>query len=78
MKDPLLYRIGIDKTCYSWSLLCQWISYGFIQAFIIYFSCLRVFFTPGVTINGKDQGFWVGGHVAYLCITIKTNVVLMV
>ena len=77
MEHPKLYKIGLNKLCYSQELLLLYMLYGAMQAFIIYFSCVLVLNDVAVKNGmGQDQGFWLAGHVAYGCIIIKVNVML--
>ena len=49
MTSPTLYRYGIEGLCYSQRLFFAWLAYGAIQAFIIYFTSVRVLGDLGAT-----------------------------
>ena len=49
------------------------------QAFIIYYTCVHMFCTDGAANKyGQEYGFWMAGQIAYGCIIIKVNAVLLV
>ena len=50
-----------------------------MQAFIVYYTAVRVLGTAEVTnAVGQDSGLWVAGDAAYGCIVLKANMVLFV
>jgi len=79
MKHPLLYRIGIEKQCYSQKIFLYWVLYGLLQAATIYVSCMLFMMAVGASnVLGQNYGFWMPGEVAYGCVIINVNMVLLV
>ena len=42
MRHPLLYKIGIDSSCFSESIFAQWVAYGLWHAFVVYLTTMIV------------------------------------
>jgi len=76
MKNPLLYGIGINKECFSLSLMLKWVIYALFHAYIIYYWCFY-FITGAPQSDGKDLGFWVAGHVVYGACCLLANLILI-
>lgn len=76
MRNPLLYRIGIDGTCFSTWLFVKWLLYALIHAAFIFFCCFWVIAQKSThQSDGKDIGFWVAGMVVYgVCIFVANSV----
>ena len=78
MKHPLLYRIGIDKKCFSMFLFMRWFLYGFWHAGIIYMLTFYFLTYPGQQSYdyNMDLGFWCCGHIVYTNCVAVANVVM--
>jgi len=76
MRNPLLYRIGIDGTSFSTWLFVKWLMYALIHAAFIFYSCFYVLQHKAThQSDGKDIGFWVGGMLVYgICIFVANMV----
>lgn len=76
MRNPLLYRIGIDGTCFSTWLFVKWLAYALIHAAFIFYCCFWVLAQKGThQSDGKDIGFWVAGMLVYgVCIFVANSV----
>jgi len=77
MRNPLLYRIGIEYKCFGNLLMFVWIIYGLWHSFVIFFVCfwgltnfVDKWSSPQYS-DGQDIGFWIAGHCVYgACIFI--------
>lgn len=76
MRNPLLYRIGIDGTCFSTWLFVKWLIYALVHAAFIFYCCFWVLEHRAThQSDGKDIGFWVGGMLVYgVCIFVANTV----
>ena len=76
MRNPLLYRIGIDGTCFSTWLFVKWLIYALVHAAFIFYCCFWVLQHKAThQSDGKDIGFWVGGMLVYgVCIFVANTV----
>lgn len=72
LENPELYRIGIDRTCFSRRLFVQWVIYALWHAFVIHYTVLYVLCNPEThKADGKDIGFWLSGMAIYgVCIMV--------
>ena len=79
MKNPLLYRIGIQCECFSVYLFIIWVVYGLWHAFLILFLTFYVLVhEEAVQSNGMDIGFWIAGMSVYgVCEFIANGVLFM-
>lgn len=39
MRNPELYRLGMDSTMFSLTIFCKWFAYGLWHAGVVYFTC---------------------------------------
>jgi len=46
MRDPELYRIGIECKCFGMAKFLLWDFYGLFHAFMIYICCFHILQTP--------------------------------
>lgn len=46
LENPELYRIGIDRTCFSKQLFIQWVIYALWHAIVIHYTVLFVLCNP--------------------------------
>jgi len=78
MRDPELYRIGIECKCFGMGKFLLWDFYGLFHALMIYICCFHILQTPSQSqMDGKDVGFWVYGHFVYgACVTVANIVIL--
>jgi len=76
MRNPYLYKIGINKECFSLQLMLRWIIYALFHALLIYYFCFQAI-TGAPQSDGKDSGFWLAGHVVYGACCILANVILV-
>lgn len=77
MKNPSLYKIGLDYSCFSLVLFAKYLFYGLIQSIVIFFFAFYCILTNDLQSNGKNIGFWVAGHVAYGACIIVANLVIL-
>ena len=79
MRDPHLYKIGLEYSCYGVSMFLKWVVYGLSHAFMIYIFNFHFLLLPGQNLaDGKDIGFWVGGNYVYGVCVIVANFVIMI
>lgn len=76
MRNPLLYRTGIEGNCFSTWLFVRWLLYALLHAAFIFFACFWVMAQKTThQSDGKDIGFWVGGMLTYgVCIFVANAV----
>lgn len=76
MRNPLLFRIGIEGTCFSTFLFTRWLFYALLHAFFIFCCCTYCMIQYSThQSDGKDIGFWVGGMLTYgVCIFVANGV----
>ena len=78
MKDPVLYKIGLNGKCISTKIFIYWIIYGMTQSFVIYFISIQVLCELGMTSpDGKEEGIWLCGHLAFGLSVIVANIVIL-
>lgn len=78
LRDPELYRIGIECSCFGIGKFLRWVGYGLLNAYMTYIFCFATQLELGQTlVGGKDVGFWVCGHVVYGVAVIVANVVIV-
>jgi hypothetical protein len=81
MRNPLLYKLGMEGKCFGKMEMTKWILYALWHALVIYYICFFCI-TEADSMNspkqpdGQDLGFWVGGHVVYGACCIIANAVL--
>jgi len=81
MRNPILYRLGMEHQCFSKKEMAKWIGYALWHAFVVYFINFWAL-TAGDYYNsprqsdGKDLGFWVAGHVLYGSCCFISNLTL--
>ena len=55
MKDPALYKIGLNKECVSNKLFGMWVVYGLVQSYCIYYIAFIIGGTLGFSESqGRD------------------------
>ena len=78
MKNPMLYKLGLESQSYGIQMFWKWVIYALVQALLIYFICFNAILTPGQTLqDGRDIGLHVAGHNVYTICIIISNTVLM-
>lgn len=81
MRNPMLYRLGMEQKCFSKTEMAKWIAYALWHAFVVYFinfwalTASTPYNSPKQS-DGKDLGFWVAGHVLYGCCCFISNLTL--
>lgn len=81
MRNPILYRLGMDQSCFSKKEMAKWIGYALWHAFVVYYinfwalSAGEYNNSPRQS-DGKDLGFWVAGHVLYGSCCFISNLTL--
>lgn len=72
LQNPQLYKIGIDRECFSMTLFMQWIFYALWHAFVIYYVALYCLCIPEVMQpDGTAIGFWVTGMAIFgVCVLV--------
>ena len=81
MRNPMLYRIGMDQACFGKMEMAKWILYALWHAFVVFninFWALEAADSSNSPrqSDGKDFGFWVAGHVLYGSCVFVSNLVL--
>lgn len=83
MRNPTLYKIGMNNECFGSTIMVKWITYAIIHAFWVYFTCfysLELYsfgWNSPQQDDGEDLGFWIGGHAVFgSCILIANVIVL--
>jgi len=77
MSNPELYKIGIDYSCFSFSLFTIYLIYGFIQSTVIYLLAFLMINANDMQPGGKNMGFWITGHMVYGTCILVANLVIM-
>ena len=79
MRNPNLYKQGMEDKCFNKQEMLKWISYAIFHAFIAYLLCFfvitgdgSIWASPKMT-DGKDNGFWVAGHVVFTSTVFVSN-----
>jgi magnesium-transporting ATPase (P-type) len=77
MRNPLLYRVGIEGRCFSTWLFVKWLIYSLVHAAFIFYSCFYVMVQPQAhQSTGLDIGFWSSGMTVYgVCIFVANMVI---
>ena len=72
----MLYRVGIEGTCFSTWLFVKWLAYALTHAAFIFYCAFWVLAQKGThQSDGKDIGFWVCGMLVYgICIFVANSV----
>lgn len=72
----MLYRIGIEGTCFSTWLFVKWLVYALTHAAFIFVAGFWVLAHMAThQSDGKDIGFWVAGMAVYgVCIFVANSV----
>lgn len=77
LKNPMLYRVGIEGTCFSTWLFVKWLLYALIHAGFIFMASFYVLVQVRAhQSDGKDVGFWVAGMTVYGVCIFTANMVL--
>jgi hypothetical protein len=81
MRNPMLYRLGMEHQCFSKTEMAKWIGYALWHAFVVYNINFWALTAAGPNnsprqSDGKDFGFWVAGHVLYGSCCFISNLVL--
>jgi hypothetical protein len=76
LRNPLLFRIGIEGSCFSTFLFTRWLLYALAHAFFVFCCCFYVMAQYSThQSDGKDIGFWVSGMLVYgVCIFVANGV----
>lgn len=76
MRNPLLYRAGIEGRCFSTWLFVKWLVYALVHAAFIFFAAFWVVAHMAThQSDGRDIGFWVAGMLVYgVCIFVANTV----
>lgn len=77
MRNPLLYRTGIEGRCFSTWLFVKWLLYSLLHAGFIFYACFYVMVQPMAhQSTGLDIGFWTSGMTVYgVCIFVANTVI---
>jgi hypothetical protein len=81
MRNPLLYKIGMEHQCFSKKEMAKWIGYALWHSYVVYnINFWALSESDGRNSarqsDGKDLGFWVAGHVLYGSCCFISNLVL--
>lgn len=77
MKNPHLYKIGINCECFSVKLFVNWVAYGLWHALVILMLVYYPLEQYGTSQkDGKEVGFWIGGMAVYGACVFIANAVL--
>jgi hypothetical protein len=82
MRNPNLYRIGMNNECFGNEIMLKWIAYAIIHAFWVYYTCF--YSTNSFSIgwnspqqeDGKGLDFWIGGHVVFGSCILISNLII--
>lgn len=78
LRNPLLYRLGIEGRAFSTWLFVKWLIYALAHAGLIFFVAFWVLAQKYAhQSDGKDIGFWSAGMLVYGVCIFTANVVLM-
>ena len=81
MRNPFLYRIGMESALYGTKEFILWLLYAMVHAIIIYyvnfFALNHVHAYFGGSDQGKAIGFWIGGHIVYGSCIIVANLLIL-
>ena len=80
MRNPMLYKVGMESQLYGTKQFVQWLLYAMWHALAVYFVCFYALTQSHAYLDdsGKEIGFWVAGHVVYGgCIFIANMLILM-
>lgn len=79
LRNPILYKIGMNNECFSLNKLFVWIFYAVYHAAIVYVANLYVLMqSDAIQSDGKDIGFWSAGHSVYgSCIFIVNTLLVL-
>merc|ERR1711937_1055273 len=78
MRNPLLYKLGMNGSCFSLPIFGCWILYAIFHACLIYvFDFLTLSQEDCISSNGQIQGFWVSGHIVYGACVFVANILLI-
>lgn len=78
MKYPILYKKGMNYTEYSNKTFLKWFFMAIWHSIIIYFVVMMVLEAPNkMMMDGKQSGFWVGGHVVYGGAVFMANTLIL-
>lgn len=79
LRNPLLYKIGMENECFTMELLGKWIGYAIYHSTLIYVTVLYLLTKyDAYQPDGKDLGFWLAGHAVYGACIFVVNVLLLV
>jgi len=76
MKEPLLYRVGIEGRLFNTKVFWGWQLYALYEALIILFIGLVITQMSPVS-DGKTFNFWAGGHIVYFECVLTANFILL-
>jgi len=78
MQNPLLYKIGMNYSCFSMAIFSRWLILALFHGMVIYLVCMIALIdTSVVQSDGKNVGFWVAGHASYGSAVIIANLVIL-
>lgn len=79
LENPELYKIGINRECFTKTLFMQWVFYALWHAAIIFATVLYALNQPqACQSDGKEIGFWVAGMTIYgVCIFVANFLLAM-
>lgn len=79
LRNPNLYKPGMNHESFNRYQMLKWIMYAIFHALIAYLVCFFVisgdgsyWASPRMT-DGKDNGFWLAGHVVYTSVVMVAN-----
>jgi hypothetical protein len=79
MRNPNLYKPGMVNQYFGKLQMLKWILYAIWHAFVSYLICFFVIsgdatsWSNGIMSDGKENGFWVAGHVVYASTVLVSN-----
>ena len=76
MREPLLYRVGMEGSLFNTKVFWGWQFYALYQAAFILFVGM-VFTQESETPSGRPYTFWAGGHIVYFMCVLIANLVLV-
>ena len=79
MRNPNLYKQGMQNKCFNKKEMLKWINYAIFHALVSYLLCFYAItgsasrWNAPVMSDGKPNGFWVAGHVVYTSTVLISN-----
>lgn len=82
MRNPQLYKLGMQYQCFSKRLFAAWLAYAVWHAYIVYWVVFMVltqsnYMSTNVQSNGQALGQWLAGNTVYASCIFISNLILI-